>query len=852
MKKEVILLLFLIILMPIASADNFLTGRSIIEDIGNFFGNNVDFFKGLFAKDEIGVRNVNVNIIDGPIFICNENAIRCNTGFECSGSPCVMKCQNNTWVEYSYCQGSCSSGECIELGFGLDASSFGIDSGSGNIGQKKVHLKCRDNACVEVNGEGENKCDVDNDCIKQDIPAPTNLQYEITNRNTIILKWNNVLGGNSAIDGTGAITGYAISENNNFISKIIEFIKSLFKKGQVGVLEKKYAIYKIKNIDGRNVPEKITEINKNGCGDNLCSYEYASPSDGDYYTVKSKISDQESSASKMVGPIRLNRILRPTNPCENLEETQIVSCATNLQGMCREGTKTKECQENEQAQKMWVDITQCIQNTQPSQEICNNNLDDDCDGLTDFQDDICQENTQPKCNDNIDNDNDQLVDNLDIDCKTFRNDNLKIKAIKLSAKEVYSGSNIIIEGYYEIIGRTSQEVSICTNLTLNNVDMNCQQKSPQQDFIRYTGCNIGSEGLNKVINFSAIEKCNFDPILMSNRTYLNVTEFTTCELGQVSTGLINELNIIEPDNNDEFEPGERISLEVKVKNSADEDQEIAVSASLLDEEYEEIETADSAKQNIPRLRDKTFIFNFTIPADLDEGSYPLYIKAYKYRDEEEVCKSSKINIRISQQDKSDECGSNNDCRRGFVCERDECKSLSCNLPLILSPDGHSCITQTAEQGQGGQQGDAGNEGERRQTEDSDNDGLPDYWEYNFFGDLNQGPNDDFDNDGISNINEYINNTNPKISDKKSSGIWTIIILIMILGIIALAVIFAAKKIKNKSGYNFSSREYELNNTNKSKIQSFVQQAKSQGMKKDEIKKSLLNAGWKEEDINKFL
>src|SRR3989344_1677798 len=215
MKKEVILLLFLIILMPIASADNFLTGRSIIEDIGNFFGNNVDFFKGLFAKDEIGVRNVNVNIIDGPIFICNENAIRCNTGFECSGSPCVMKCQNNTWVEYSYCQGSCSSGECIELGFGLDASSFGIDSGSGNIGQKKVHLKCRDNACVEVNGEGENKCDVDNDCIKQDIPAPTNLQYEITNRNTIILKWNNVLGGNSAIDGTGAITGYAISENNN-------------------------------------------------------------------------------------------------------------------------------------------------------------------------------------------------------------------------------------------------------------------------------------------------------------------------------------------------------------------------------------------------------------------------------------------------------------------------------------------------------------------------------------------------------------------------------------------------------------------------------------------------------------
>src|SRR3989344_8956899 len=44
--------------------------------------------------------------------VCTENAVRCNTGSECSGSPCVMKCQNNAWVEYSYCQESCSSGQC--------------------------------------------------------------------------------------------------------------------------------------------------------------------------------------------------------------------------------------------------------------------------------------------------------------------------------------------------------------------------------------------------------------------------------------------------------------------------------------------------------------------------------------------------------------------------------------------------------------------------------------------------------------------------------------------------------------------------------------------------------------------
>ena len=112
-------------------ADNFLTGRSIIEDIGNFFGNNVDFFKGLFAKDEIGVRNVNVNIIDGPIFICNENAIRCNTGFECSGSPCVMKCQNNAWTEYQYCQETCSNGQCVSCYNQCDYSGQKQCSGTG-------------------------------------------------------------------------------------------------------------------------------------------------------------------------------------------------------------------------------------------------------------------------------------------------------------------------------------------------------------------------------------------------------------------------------------------------------------------------------------------------------------------------------------------------------------------------------------------------------------------------------------------------------------------------------------------------------------------------------------------------
>jgi hypothetical protein len=45
-------------------------------------------------------------------------------------------------------------------------------------------------------------------------------------------------------------------------------------------------------------------------------------------------------------------------------------------------------------------------------------------------------------------------------------------------------------------------------------------------------------------------------------------------------------------------------------------------------------------------------------------------------------------------------------------------------------------------------------------EDSDVDGLPDAWEMEYFGDLNQGPEMDFDGDGASNLEEFVGGTNP--------------------------------------------------------------------------------------------
>ena len=67
--------------------------------------------------EQIKGRNVNRNIADNenaqPIFVCNNNEKRCSTGNECNGSPCVMSCQNNQWIESEYCLDSCSEARCI-------------------------------------------------------------------------------------------------------------------------------------------------------------------------------------------------------------------------------------------------------------------------------------------------------------------------------------------------------------------------------------------------------------------------------------------------------------------------------------------------------------------------------------------------------------------------------------------------------------------------------------------------------------------------------------------------------------------------------------------------------------------
>lgn len=88
--------------------------------------------------------------------------------------------------------------------------------------------------------------------------------------------------------------------------------------------------------------------------------------------------------------------------------------------------------------------------------------------------------------------------------------------------------------------------------------------------------------------------------------------------------------------------------------------------------------------------------------------------------------------------------------------------------------------------------------------DSDQDSLPDNWEQSYFGNLNQGPDDDYDGDGYSNIEEFNANTDPTNKNDPSgidgtgrqensflSQYWWI--FIVVIGIIAVLIIFLFRK-----------------------------------------------------------
>jgi len=173
--------------------------------------------------------------------------------------------------------------------------------------------------------------------------------------------------------------------------------------------------------------------------------------------------------------------------------------------------------------------------------------------------------------------------------------------------------------------------------------------------------SILQPGQSATITVSASPSSNIDVGSYSSNIVANSTEGvsvtvvytigivqTFCDKGKI--GGYFEVDITEPDSGDDFYPNDVISVEVKVRNTDDDERDVVVVANLFDatdNEFldAEVETDGSVGDNSYEY----FPLDLTVPVDVKNShSFRLYVKAYEDGEEDTQCTDDYIGIDIKK------------------------------------------------------------------------------------------------------------------------------------------------------------------------------------------------------------
>jgi len=140
---------------------------------------------------------------------------------------------------------------------------------------------------------------------------------------------------------------------------------------------------------------------------------------------------------------------------------------------------------------------------------------------------------------------------------------------------------------------------------------------------------------------------------ISSSITFNVTvALSLCKYG--TAGSVFKLEIREPDSGDDFFPADNISLDLKIKNTDDEDKDVVVVADLFDAtegKFEEIEAEEEG--TIEGDSYGYFKLELKLPSDLDEShDYKVYAKVYEDGNEEEQCYEENVDIDVKRESHS--------------------------------------------------------------------------------------------------------------------------------------------------------------------------------------------------------
>lgn len=106
-----------------------------------------------------------------------------------------------------------------------------------------------------------------------------------------------------------------------------------------------------------------------------------------------------------------------------------------------------------------------------------------------------------------------------------------------------------------------------------------------------------------------------------------------------------EINIKEPDNGDDFEIGEVIEGEVKIKNNFEEDLDFDVEIYLYDIEEEEVIEDFHDSVDIDDGKSETVEFSFEIPKDIDNEDFAIYVYV---ESEDNKCNTNYVEIEVER------------------------------------------------------------------------------------------------------------------------------------------------------------------------------------------------------------
>ncbi|MAG20524.1 hypothetical protein CL618_03775 [archaeon] len=126
-------------------------------------------------------------------------------------------------------------------------------------------------------------------------------------------------------------------------------------------------------------------------------------------------------------------------------------------------------------------------------------------------------------------------------------------------------------------------------------------------------------------------------------------EDVMCEEGD--RGDVSISDIDEPDDGDEFKPGEKIEVKIEVSNNDNDDVDVVVEAVLYDKEKGKVLDRAEMEDNIDEDDEMDFELELMVPYDVEASSsrYAIFLKAYEDGDEDVNCGSELIDIEVDKE-----------------------------------------------------------------------------------------------------------------------------------------------------------------------------------------------------------